>query len=98
MSQVWKDYQEKNKDRFLNEMLDLLCQDNHNKFVFKQALKSLILIKHELYEDITTCPMTKIHIVKINNKYSGGIFLFEFLKKYISMVNVMSLITTSKII
>jgi len=24
MSQVWKDYQEKNKDRFLNEMLDLL--------------------------------------------------------------------------
>ncbi len=24
MSQLWKDYQEKNKDRFLNEMLDLL--------------------------------------------------------------------------
>lgn len=24
MSQVWKDYQEKNKDRFLNEMMDLL--------------------------------------------------------------------------
>jgi acetylornithine deacetylase/succinyl-diaminopimelate desuccinylase-like protein len=24
MSQIWKDYQEKNKDRFLNEMLDLL--------------------------------------------------------------------------
>ncbi len=24
MSQVWKDYQEKNKDRYLNEMLDLL--------------------------------------------------------------------------
>ena len=22
--QAWKDYQEKNKDRFLNEMLDLL--------------------------------------------------------------------------
>ncbi|MFM2339278.1 MAG: hypothetical protein RL115_2471, partial [Bacteroidota bacterium] len=24
MSQTWKDYQEKNKDRFLNEMMDLL--------------------------------------------------------------------------
>jgi hypothetical protein len=24
MSQVWKDYQEKSKDRFLNEMLELL--------------------------------------------------------------------------
>src|SRR5258705_10533127 len=24
MSNAWKDYQEKNKDRFLNEMLDLL--------------------------------------------------------------------------
>src|SRR5258707_2405330 len=24
MSQVWKNYQEKNKERFLNEMLDLL--------------------------------------------------------------------------
>ena len=24
MSQIWKEYQEKNKDRFLNEMMDLL--------------------------------------------------------------------------
>ena len=24
MPKAWKDYQEKNKDRFLNEMLDLL--------------------------------------------------------------------------
>ncbi len=44
MSTVWKDYQEKNKDRFLNEMLDLLripsvSAKSENKEIWKNARK-----------------------------------------------------------
>jgi len=83
---------------FLNKMLDSLCQDTTNKLVFRKALDSLVWEKHELYRDHRTCPMTEIKIVKKDKKYNGGIYLFEFLLKYISLVNVMELETTAKIL
>ena len=51
MSQAWKDYQQKNKDRFLNELLDLLripsvsARSEHKNDMVKcaQAVKQRLL-------------------------------------------------------